>query len=104
MLSFRAGVVCPGIFQFSGFILRDGASRLLGMTPSRRALLTMVRSAAAPRVSNHEAAIYLSDRHANFGCATSPARPARSVLGQSSSRPSKPDTIMMTALMVKPVM
>src|SRR5258706_12340798 len=55
MLSFRAGVVCPGIFQFSGFILRDGASRLLGMRPSRRALLTMVRSAAAPRVSNHAA-------------------------------------------------
>ena len=29
---------------------------------------------------------------------------ARSVLGQSSSRPSNPDATMTTALMVKPVM
>src|SRR5258706_6571723 len=42
--------------------------------------------------------------HANFGCGALPVRRARSVLGQSSSRPSKPDAIMMTALMVKPVM
>jgi hypothetical protein len=44
------------------------------------------------------------NRHANFGCGTSPVRRARSVLGQTSSRPSNPDTIMMTALIVKPVM
>ena len=43
-------------------------------------------------------------RQANFGCAILPIRRARSVLGQSSSRPSKPEAIMMTALMVKPVM
>jgi SAM-dependent methyltransferase len=43
-------------------------------------------------------------RQANFGCDASPIRRARSVLGQSSSRPSNPDTIIMTALMVKPVM
>ena len=37
--------------QVRGLILRDGASRLLRM----RVQLLMVRSAAAPRVSNHEA-------------------------------------------------
>jgi hypothetical protein len=42
--------------------------------------------------------------HANFACGTSPIRRARSVLGQSSNRPSNPDTTRMTALMVKPVM
>jgi hypothetical protein len=41
--------------------------------------------------------------HANFGCGTSPIRRARSVLGQSSSRPNNPDATRMTALMVKPV-
>ncbi len=42
--------------------------------------------------------------HANSGCAASPAvSRARSVLGQSSNRPSSPDATMITALMVKPV-
>jgi hypothetical protein len=36
---------------FGGFILRDGVSRLLRM----RSKTLMVRSAAKPRVSNHEA-------------------------------------------------
>jgi len=43
-------------------------------------------------------------RQANFGCRAAAIKRARSVLGQSSSRPSRPDAIMMTALMVKPVM
>ncbi len=42
------------LFQCDGFILRDGASRLLRM----RSLWTLVvRSAATPRVSNHEAPV-----------------------------------------------
>jgi hypothetical protein len=44
-----APIARPG--RFGGFILRDGASRLLRM----RSEFLMVRSAATPRVSNHEA-------------------------------------------------
>jgi hypothetical protein len=41
-------------FSVLGFILRDGASRLLRI----RSKILMVRSAATPRVSNHEATRY----------------------------------------------
>ncbi len=43
--------------------------------------------------------------HANFGCAAACAISlARSVFGQSSSSPSRPEAAMITALMVKPAM
>ena len=56
----------PDHFQVGGFILRDGAEPVIGprFARTRWRLLTMrsntlmVRSAATPRVSNHEAAWY----------------------------------------------
>src|SRR6202035_3637643 len=45
------------LVQFSGFILRDGAEEA---PPQDEVLTLMVRSAAAPRVSNHVAAEFQS--------------------------------------------
>ena len=62
---------------------------------------------AAPVVNNVRrtgSIIAGSSDQANLGCGTSRESRARSVFGHNSNRPDSPETTMMTALMVKPVM
>jgi len=81
-------------------------ANLLENAGFRRTHITVTNAELAFGVKGLIAVAEKTDRsrHANFGCGALPVRRARSVLGQSSSRPSKPEAIMMTALMVKPVM
>ena len=86
----------PGIrMAHRGQIVQRNAARIGLLEQSTSAVMRSLRS-QGPRIDS---------LHANFGCAAACAISlARSVFGQSSSRPSSPDATMTTALMVKPVM